>query len=122
MIQPVKQVVRTWGTSALEAAKAFFDGFNAVKFGEVNINPAALAAGATAETAVALPAGTAAAGDLVFVQPPQALEAGLVPIGARISAADTLSVRLYNPTAAALDGAALTWTYLIVTPPRLAVV
>lgn len=121
MIQATVSVVRRWGTSAREFMKALFDAVNAHKYGEVAVNPANLGAGAAAETQVALPAGTAAAGDLVFVQPPFDLEAGLVCLGARISAADTLQIRLYNPTAAAIDGAQKTWTYYVVTPSKLVV-
>lgn len=122
MIQPTKQVVRTWGMSTVELTQGLFDATNSFRFGEVSINPPAIAAGTAAEVAVVLPAGTAQAGALVLVQPPAALEVGLVPVGARISIADTLSVKLYNPTAAAIDGAALTWTYLIITLARLTLV
>jgi hypothetical protein len=91
--------------------------FDDLKFASVSVDPASLAAGAAANTDVALPAGTAPVGSRVFVEAPATLEAGLVLLSASIPAADTLRLRLYNPTAAAIDGAARTWHALIVTFP-----
>jgi len=39
------------------------------------------------------------------------LEAGLVPVAAYVPAANTLRIRLYNPTAAAIDGVSRTWAW-----------
>lgn len=76
-----------------------------------SVNPASLAAGAVANTAITI-AGILST-DLVVAIPPVDLEAGLVPQGVNVSAADTLQVRLYNPTAGAVDGAAKTWQFLV---------
>ena len=53
----------------------------------------------------------AAAGDVVIVNPP-ALTAGLAFVGATVTAADTVTVYAANVTAAAIDNAAATFTYL----------
>lgn len=92
-------------------------------FGEVSVNPASLATNVENQTQVALPAGTAKAGSLVFVMPPSdgTLEAGLVPLGARISADDTLQIKIRNVTAGTIDGAAKTWTFLVITGPQLVI-
>ncbi len=50
----------------------------------------------------------AAAGDAVVLAPPAALEAGLVATG-RVSAANTVTVRVSNITAEPIDPAAATW-------------
>lgn len=50
----------------------------------------------------------AATGDSVALGPPSGLESNLIAFG-RVSAADTVTVRLYNPTGSAIDPAAATW-------------
>jgi hypothetical protein len=72
----------------------------------VTIDPASLAAGAVAETTVTVTGATTAMG--VVVQPPAALTAGLV-YSARVSAANTVAIRLYNPTGSAIDQASGSW-------------
>jgi hypothetical protein len=119
MIQTTTEIVRVWGTSALEFLKALFDNANRIVIGEVSVNPANLAGGAEGDTVVALPAGTAAAGDLVFVQEPAALEAGLYRRRAWINATDSLTITLRNETGGAIDGADRVWTYCIVKPHKL---
>jgi len=44
------------------------------------------------------------------------LEAGLVPQAAYVPADGTLRIRLYNPTAAAIDGAARDWLFIAWIP------
>jgi hypothetical protein len=46
------------------------------------------------------------------MEPPSNLESGLYPRGAKVTANDTVTVYIGNPTAAAIDGAALTWSYM----------
>lgn len=53
--------------------------------------------------------------DIIIVTPPKDL-ANLVFCGASITAADTVTVTAYNPTAAAIDKAALDFAYLLYTP------
>ena len=82
--------------------------------GTVSVDPASLAAGAKASTTAAVTGIDPTTCFLVQFTPPAALETGLVPIAARISATDTIQVDLYNPTAGAIDGASRSWEYLII--------
>jgi hypothetical protein len=50
----------------------------------------------------------AAVGDAVALAPPASVEAGLVWCG-RVSAANTVTVRMYNSTASTVDPVAATW-------------
>jgi hypothetical protein len=55
--------------------------------------------------------------DYVIPLPPSDLQAGLVPYGAYVSTANSISVRLYNPTTAAVtDTTGKTWRFLVVRP------
>lgn len=74
------------------------------------VDPASINAGAVGT--VALTVTGVAAGDLCVMEPPAALEAGLVPISA-IASADTITVTLLNTSAAPIDGAARDWAYRV---------
>lgn len=78
--------------------------------GTVSINPASIAATSRGATAVTISG--AAVGDRVVFSPPSGLEDDLLFVGAAVTGANTATVSLYNPTAGAIDGAALTWDYL----------
>lgn len=82
-----------------------------LKAGTVNIDPPSIGAGTKATVNVTISG--AAVGDLVFLTPPETIETGLVYVGASVTAADTVTVALYNPTAAAIDGVSRTWRYLL---------
>lgn len=79
--------------------------------GTVSVNPASIAAASTGDTTVTITG--VASGDVVVMNPPDALEAGLAFGGCWVSAADSVKVRLVNPTAGAVDGAARNWTYAV---------
>ena len=79
--------------------------------GTVAVDPAEIAANTRAETQVTITG--AATGDIVIMNPPAALEAGLVFSHARVSAANTVQVGLGNITGSPIDGASLTWSYAI---------
>ena len=123
MIQTVRSVIRRWTESSdsVHPLSALVEEHNKIKIGEVAVNPPDLATLARADVVVALPAGTAAAGDLVFVQPPAALEAGLFVTRAWINAADSLTLTIANYLGGNVNGAALNWTYLVVPVKQLAV-
>jgi hypothetical protein len=53
-----------------------------------------------------------AAGDVVILVPPTNLEASLVPDHGRVTAADTVKVRIANPTAGNIATAAKSWKVL----------
>jgi len=77
----------------------------------VSVDPPSIAAGAVGNADVTV-AGVAV-GDDVLAIPPDTLEAGLVYRGATVTAANTVRINLYNPTAAAIDGIARTWTLIV---------
>lgn len=81
-----------------------------IKSGTIAINPAEIGAGAILKQTFTLTG--AAAGDLVVMIPPDAIEAGLVPLGTRVTAANTVTLYILNPTAAPINGADLTWGFL----------
>jgi hypothetical protein len=85
----------------------------ALKTGEfvVSLNPPSIGAGALGVVTGAI-AGAKTTDKVLFIAP-TALEAGLVPMSARISATDIVEMTLFNPTAAPVDGAALSWTFIL---------
>jgi hypothetical protein len=83
-----------------------------IAYGTISVNPASITTLASAETAVTITG--AAVGDIVIMNVPASLETGLIFSGARVSAADTVQVRLSNMTAGSVDGAARDWTYQII--------
>lgn len=80
--------------------------------GTVSVDPASLATLSSSETQVTISG--AAVGDIIVMSPPASLETGLIFSGARVSAANTVQVRLSNMTAGSIDGAARTWSYFII--------
>jgi hypothetical protein len=77
--------------------------------GTVTVDPPSIGAGASANVDVSVP--YLSVGDKVTVQCGDELEAGLVPQAAFVPSSGTLRIRLYNPTAAAIDGAARPWLW-----------
>jgi hypothetical protein len=76
----------------------------------VNFNPASVAINTTAEQTITVPG--VAVGDVVFVNR-QRHDAGLGIVGARVSAANTVSVVFSNNTGTAIDAVASDFTFLI---------
>jgi hypothetical protein len=78
MIQGIRNVIKRWSetTNSIHPLSALVEEWNKEKVGEVSVNPPNILAGARADVVVALPAGTAAANDMVLVQEPPTLEAG----------------------------------------------
>jgi len=85
-----------------------------VLMGTVSVDPPSIGAG-VATNVTATVAGLTT-GHKVLVMCQADLEAGLVPIAAYASAANTLTIRLYNPTAAAIDGTSRSWFYIAWIP------
>lgn len=81
-----------------------------VAFGTVTVDAGSVGAGAV--LAVSVTMASVGAGDMVVLFPPTTLEAGLVVQGAVVGAAGSATVRIYNSTAAPIDPASATWTYL----------
>ena len=103
------------GTNATTAAAARANlGAAAVPlFGTTTIDVGSIAAGTCA--AITFTVSGAAVGDGVIVAAPAAPEAGLIWAG-RVFSANTVSIRLCNVTAAAIDPASATWGAFVVKP------
>lgn len=83
-----------------------------VEFGRVtSSNPASIAAGAVGTATLTITG--ADTDDIVFITP-RAIAAGLVVIEAVVTATDTVTVGLYNPTASGVDDAASDYDYMLV--------
>jgi hypothetical protein len=89
-------------------------GISAIIHGTVNVDPPSIPGSTSATFTVTITGATV--GDRIFLTPPDTIEGELVYQGAAVTAADTVTIRLYNWTAGAVDGAALTWSYLIIRP------
>lgn len=82
----------------------------AISAGTVTVDPASLGTNASAETAVTI-AGVAV-GDVVIFTHPSGLDSGISYDAGRVSAADTVQLRLTNTTAGSVDVASADWAYL----------
>ena len=89
------------------------DGVNGgqIEIGTFSLNPAALAANTEVVEDVTI-AGLQT-DDVVVCMPPSTFEAGLICIGANVTAANTLGVKLLNNTASSVTGDAETWSYFV---------
>lgn len=90
---------------------------NFLKQGIVSIDPANIGAGSNGTTSVASSTVPALAGiqtgDRIFITPPTTLEDGLLFMGATADA-DSISVKIKNMSAAAINGAAQNWSYFVI--------
>lgn len=89
----------------LDGSTASLAGFRS---GTVAVDPAEIAAGEKATVDVTI-SGLAAT-DLVVLEPPAALEDGILVVGCRAKAGG-VDLDLYNATGGAVDAAEATWTY-----------
>ncbi|MDQ3107997.1 MAG: hypothetical protein M3Q68_09370, partial [Actinomycetota bacterium] len=82
----------------------------------IGVDPAAVPP--ATRLAVAFPLVGVSAGDIVSVSPPALLNDDLLFVGSDVLLPDVVTVYLYNPTAAPIDDALLTWTvrHLDLTP------
>jgi hypothetical protein len=79
--------------------------------GTFNADPPSIAGGANGSVAVTL-AGVAAT-DIVVLEPPATLEAGLQYRGVNVTA-NTITILLSNSSGAPVDGASKAWAYKII--------
>jgi hypothetical protein len=79
--------------------------------GVANVTPPSLATLLGGTSTMAVPG--ARVGDMVSVEPPAALEVGLVVIGAAVTAANVVTINFYNPTASTITGVARSWGYRV---------
>ena len=80
-----------------------------IEFGTVEIDPAAINATTRGGTTFTLTG--AATTDIIIVNPPSTLNDDLIYCGAAVTATDTVTVYLYNPTAGSINQAAATFSY-----------
>jgi hypothetical protein len=78
--------------------------------GTISLDPASIAA--TTRGTVTFTLTGAASGDAIIMMPPSGLNDDLVFCGADVTAANTVTVYLYNPTAGAINDTASTWRYV----------
>lgn len=84
-----------------------------VKKAAVSVDLASIAAGAMVEATVTVSG--AVAGDAVIATPPATLDASLEVVGAYVSAADTVKLRVRNNHAAdPVDEAAANWVFVLI--------
>lgn len=109
-------MAQTRFSGPVKSTNGFTPGSSAVALtfvakGTVSVDPASLAASTCAETQITISGATS--GDVVIMNPPASLDTGITFSGARVSAADTVQVRLCNVTAGAINDSARTWTYAL---------
>jgi hypothetical protein len=81
--------------------------------GTVSVTPTTTLASNT-KSAVAVTITGASAGDIVYLEPNASLEAGLVVQGYAVSAANTVTIQFYNPTASTGPAtSARNWSYTV---------
>ena len=83
-----------------------------------SVDPASAATDAIADLAVTVTG--VVAGDIIIPVPAADVESGVIPVVA-IATTDTVTLRLSNPTAGTVNGAAKTWTFhaLTATPREI---
>jgi hypothetical protein len=79
---------------------------------DVSLDLGSQAPSTTTDNTVTVP-GLLAGDDIVGIVPPSGLNAGLAVSHARVTAADTVSLRMANATAGAIDPAALTYRFIV---------
>jgi hypothetical protein len=101
----------TRGEASVGALQIGSDGSTvySIEFGTVAIDPASIAATTRGGTTFTLTG--AATTDIIIVNPPSGLNDDLIFAGAAVTAADTVTIYLYNPTAGAIDQASATFSY-----------
>jgi hypothetical protein len=97
--------VRTYGLTVGRGTK-----IKKIKAGTVALDPPNIAT--VARGSVDFTITGAAAGDIVVMNPPATLNDDLVFVGAAVTAADTVTVYLYNPTGGGINDTELTWGYI----------
>lgn len=80
-----------------------------IEFGTVAIDPASI--NATTRGATTFTLTGAATTDIIIVNPPSDLNDDLIFCGAAVTAADTVTIYLYNPTGGSINQAEATFSY-----------
>ena len=80
--------------------------------GTIDVNPASINANVVGVVTITDIKGISL-GDLIFVQPPDTLELGLVMEGAAITGDNQIKISILNRTGSGIDGADLEWAFQI---------
>ena len=78
-------------------------------FGTASVDPASIAA--TTRSSVTFTLTGAKTTDIIIVNPPADLNDDLIFVGAAVTAANTVTIYLYNPTASAINETSKTFSY-----------
>jgi hypothetical protein len=81
-----------------------------IEFGTASCDPASI--NTVSRGSVTFTLTGAKTTDIIVVNPPADLNDDLIFCGAAISAADTVSIYLYNPTGGSINDTARTWSYV----------
>lgn len=102
-----KLTYRHFDTSSQEAGDTVI---KRISYFTQAIDPASITNATSAETTFTL--NGANVGDIIEANPPASLETGLCYSGCRVSAANTVAVRLSCIAAAPVDGTSRVWSFL----------
>jgi hypothetical protein len=100
----------TRGTALLGGVALGGTTLRRIAAGSLAVNPPSIAANSRA--GVDVPLSGVDVGDIVVLAPPAALADDLLFTGASVTAADTVTLYLYNPTGSAIDDAQRSWAYV----------
>jgi len=81
-----------------------------MEFGTVALDPGSI--NSVTRGSVTFTLTGAATTDIIIMNPPATLNDDLIFAGARVTAADTVTVYLYNPTGGSINDGELTWSYM----------
>ena len=90
-----------------------FQGMGKVIKGTVAVDLASVATVAVTEKAITI-TGALANDTVILNEAAAGITAGMVVCGARVSAADTVKVRVFNSTGGTVDEASQTWDYCLI--------
>lgn len=99
----------TQNTNLRQLAVGVGTAIKQISMGTIAIDPGSIAATTKGKPTFTLTG--AASGDRVIMEPPDGLHDDILFLGARVTAANTVTVYLYNPTGSAIDDGSLTWNY-----------
>lgn len=89
--------------------------FGGLFYVDVTYDAASLAAGTAVDASVTVP-GVLSTDVIVWVVPPAAWNGGMMVQSARVASANTVTMRLFNTTAGALDPASGTYRFIVGRP------
>jgi len=101
-------------TEHIPSGEIRYDDLRGVMIGTITVDPPSIGAGLSAYIDITVSGLKTEHKVVAMCQ--DALEPGLVPQAALVPAANTLRIRLYNPTGASIDGAPRPWFFIAWIP------